>query len=69
MRLRCLTPREKIMAIRVRLSRGEREKAEEVFRRLCLDREEARALGLPDRDPLVPNLLQSIAEDAPFSAL
>ena len=68
MRLRVLTAREKIMAMRICLSRGEWDRAEEAFRRLCIDREEARSLGLPERDPLVPFLLRSVAEDAHFSA-
>ena len=66
MRLRCLTPRAKITAMRVCLSRGEWDRAEEAFRRLFIDREEARSLGLPERDPLIPSLLQSVAEDAHF---
>jgi hypothetical protein len=64
--LRVLTPRQKMMAMRIRLARGERDLAEDGFRRLCSDRAEARALGLPDRDPLVEPVLRSIAEDARF---
>jgi hypothetical protein len=65
-RLRVLTAREKIMAMRIRLSRGERQRAEEVFRRLCLDRAEAEAIGIPQQDPLVGALLLSVAQDADF---
>jgi hypothetical protein len=66
-RLRILTPRQKIMAICIRLSRGERDQAQEVFMKLCSDRREASQMGIPERDLLVPSLLKSVANDAGFS--
>jgi hypothetical protein len=68
-RLRVLTPDNKIMAMRIRLSRGEREAAEAGFIRLCRDRAAAKALGLPEGNPRVQSLLESVALDAGFAML